>query len=122
MGGSFPKELRLLKSVDFQYLRKGASFFNAPYFRFYFKKTRLDSINHGRIGFSVSRKVGNACYRNYIKRLLREYYRTSNLPTFDYDVLVIASPRLSKIKKDHLILHREIKDTFDNFIKTKLDR
>tara|TARA_B110000908_G_C9926742_1_gene302107 strand:- start:159 stop:530 length:372 start_codon:yes stop_codon:yes gene_type:complete len=120
VGSSFSKELRLLKSVDFDYLRKGASFFNAPYFRFYFKVCRLDDLEHGRIGFSINRKVGNACFRNYLKRSLREHYRKSTMQTHNFDVLVIASPRISKIKNDNRLIQKSIEESYNNFLEHKL--
>lgn len=117
---SFSKELRLLKSVDFDYLRKGASSFNAPYFRFYYKKCRFENLGHGRVGFSISKKVGNACFRNYIKRSLRESYRKSKLKYYEYDVLIIASPRISSIKNDKVLFHNSIIDSIQNFIEYKM--
>jgi ribonuclease P protein component len=120
VGSSFSKELRLLKSVDFDYLRKGASSFNASYFRFYYKNSRLSDLPNGRIGFSISKKVGNACFRNYLKRSLREYYRKSSMQNHNFDVLVIASPRLSKIKNDKHLIQKSIQDTYKNFIEHKL--
>lgn len=56
----------------------------------YYKKS-----DHLRIGFSVSKKVGNAVVRNKVKRLLREICR-KNLDLFPlkYDFILIARPKI----------------------------
>lgn len=51
----------------------------------------------GRVGLTVSRRVGGAVVRNRLKRRLREWYRRSALPGAlpagaPLDVVVIARP------------------------------
>ena len=95
-------------------MRKGAFCFDSPYFRFYYKKSLIDSDN-GRLGLVVSRKVGKAHDRNYLKRSLREDFRKSTLKTCGQDILVIVSPRISKLNKK--IKRDEVSKTIDEFIK-----
>ena len=98
MNFSFSKEYRLLKPRDFQYLRRGASRIDTPFLRFYFKKSLDIDLGHARLGLSISKKAGNAVHRNFIKRRCREVFRSSFLRNSSLEVLVIASPRLKKLK------------------------
>ena len=48
-------------------------------------------LGHCRVGFTVTRKVGNAVVRNRIKRILREIYRVNRLAsTGSLDLVVNA--------------------------------
>lgn len=98
MDSSFTKEHRLLKPKDFQYLKRGASRLDTPFLRFYFKKSQNTELGHARLGLSISKKSGKAVHRNFIKRRVREFFRTSSLRSTDLDILVIASPRLKPLK------------------------
>lgn len=104
MDFSFDKEFRLLTPKDFQYLKKGASRVDTPFLRFYFKKSKNKDLGHARLGLSISKKSGKAVHRNFIKRRVREVFRTSFLRSSSLDILVIASPRLKPLKG------REFKD------------
>jgi ribonuclease P protein component len=52
-----------------------------------------NELGHGRLGISISRKVGIAVRRNRIKRLLREAFRMMqhDLPA-GYDLVVVVRP------------------------------
>jgi ribonuclease P protein component len=43
-----------------------------------------------RVGFTVSKKVGNAVVRNSIKRRLREYYRQNKSLFIQADINIVA--------------------------------
>ena len=66
------KKYRLRKRRDFGYTyRKGKSLANSCLVLFF----RKNNQNLSRVGFSISKKYGNAVQRNKIKRRLREIYR-----------------------------------------------
>mgnify|MGYP001306346321 CR=1 FL=1 len=62
---------------------------------------KSNNYNISRVGISVSRKVGNAVYRNLVKRLIRETFRKSPVKLNGYDILFVACP--VKSKNGHLI-------------------
>jgi len=67
----FPKERRLRKRREFVAVQaKGTAVPSANFV------VVLRSGGCGRVGLTVSKKVGNAVVRNRVKRLLREFVRT----------------------------------------------
>lgn len=78
---------RLRKNSDFLITyKKGASFGNRNLVIYY----RNNGLEHHRIGFSVSKKVGNAVVRNRIKRRLRSYLQQEADIVNHYDIVLIA--------------------------------
>lgn len=62
------KQYRLKRRSDFNFVYKRGSHTSSKYFVLLFAKNRTNSP---RIGFVVSKKVGNAVVRNKIKRKMR---------------------------------------------------
>jgi ribonuclease P protein component len=60
----------------------------------FLKKT--DSI--AKVGFTVSKKIGNAVVRNLVKRRLREAVRLNQLDwlNFPYDLVIVTKRRIAK--------------------------
>jgi ribonuclease P protein component len=82
----FPKGERLRKRPEFLQFNSGALKMHTPHFLLLWK----DTAGGPRLGFTVSKKVGNAVIRNSIKRRLREFYR-QNKPLFiKADINIVA--------------------------------
>ena len=60
----------------------------SPYFAVYCRKTGRD---HSRLGITTGVKLGNAVKRNFVRRRIRELYRTNEdkfLP--GWDIVIVA--------------------------------
>lgn len=71
----FPKYRRLRKRPEFQQVYQTGLRVPGRLFTLFYRQT--GSEEPGRIGLTVSRKVGGAVVRNRVKRLLRESARHS---------------------------------------------
>ena len=82
------KKYRLRRNKDFQYTYKKGRSLGHPLLVLIYRKTRNMEI---RIGYSVTKKFGNAVQRNRIKRQLREILRLQ-LPRLKqgHDVIFIV--------------------------------
>ena len=89
---TFPPSSRLLSKEDFLGLRSGATKIYGVGLWAYVKKRKEGSGS--RIGISVSKKVGNAVHRNYLKRVLRETFRLFSHELGSWDILIVVNPKL----------------------------
>ena len=55
-----------------------------------------DSTAVGRLGITVTKKVGTAVVRNRIKRLLREWMRLHDWVPNGWDLVVVAKPSAAR--------------------------
>lgn len=85
---SFEKKFRLLSASDFRELKVGSNSYKKASLIIYYKK---NSFNQSRIGIAVPKKVGKAHDRNRLKRLIREFFRTSDYKFLGYDILFVVS-------------------------------
>ncbi len=77
---------RLKKNIDFKRVYNNKNSVANKHLVFYTLKTDAES----RIGFSISKRVGNAAVRNKIKRRLREISRLNAYKIKDgYDIICI---------------------------------
>ena len=87
MNKGYSKTSRLLKSWEYQMVRKMGCKLSTPHFVLLIYG---NSLKTSRLGVTVSRKVGNAIQRNRIKRLIREFFRQHNkifLDQKDYSII-----------------------------------
>jgi ribonuclease P protein component len=84
---TFPKSRRLRKRADFLAVQQGGNSHHSRYF------VLVQREGSGRLGITVSKKVGNAVTRNHLKRVVREFVRQHWLPSVlpeNRDVVLIA--------------------------------
>ncbi len=82
---TFPKRVRLRKRREFLAVQNAGERVNGRHFLALVKRG-----GSGRVGITVSKKVGNSVTRNRIKRLVREFIRTSGWVPDTADVVIIA--------------------------------
>ena len=74
---SFPKSRRLRKRADFLAVQRGGKTQHCRYF-VVVSEQQAKERKSGRLGITVSKKVGNAVARNRVKRVVREFARLSH--------------------------------------------
>ena len=84
---------------EFVQFNSGALKLHTPHFLLLWKDTAPAGP---RLGFTVSKKVGNAVVRNSIKRRLREYYR-QNKPLFLLADMNIVAKKGAEVLDFHQI-------------------
>ena len=73
---------------EFQRLYRKGAFASGPYFSVYCRKNRG---GENRLGYTVSKKLGNAVTRNRIRRRLREAYRLNSFQLVrGFDIVIVA--------------------------------
>ena len=88
-GASLPRSLRVRKRKDFLFLQRvGGRASSAQLTAIY----RAVHGRHGRVGLTVTKKVGNAPARNLMKRRLRHILRTNKSWWARGDVIVLVRP------------------------------
>jgi ribonuclease P protein component len=110
---SYPKSRRLRKRADYLAVQRGGKTQHSRYFVVVCERNkplileRDDShpkeTPRGRLGITVSKKVGNAVIRNRVKRVVREFARTSArwVPS-NVDAVVIAKREAATATTAHL--------------------
>ena len=81
----------LKKNSDFRRLYSKGKSTVTPFMVVYCRRNGLD---HNRVGYTVSTKLGHAVVRNRVRRRLREIYRlnSSQLKT-GWDIVIVARSR-----------------------------
>lgn len=88
---SLKAECTLKKNSDFRRMYSKGKSCVTPYMVVYCRRA---PVPRGRVGFTVSTKLGGAVMRNRVRRRLREIYRL-NLPSLkaSYDLIIVARGR-----------------------------
>ena len=90
-GLGFPRERRIRKRADFRAVYDGGSRTGTRLFSVFILAT--GSPEPGRVGFTVTKRLGNAVTRNRCKRLLREAVRRNwSLVPDGVDMVLHARP------------------------------
>ncbi len=107
------KQFVVKRNEDFnKIIKEGKKKLNSCFIVYYLPS--FSNTDHFRIGISVGKKLGNAPYRNYEKRVIRSIITQNMKSIVKYDYVVIARPRCKSVdfatKERELIkLFKEIK-------------
>jgi ribonuclease P protein component len=99
MSFSFKRNFRLLSENDFRNFPKKPLLSSDVFLVL----SKSQNLKNGRLGFAISKKIGNAVIRNYTKRHFREFFRKSKLKTLPYDFFFIINSK--KIKNEQITKH-----------------
>ena len=83
------KEMRLRRRADYLAVQAAGSKLHGRHVLALARK-RSDPALVGRLGITVTKKVGNAVVRNRIKRLLREWMRLHGWVPAGWDLVLVA--------------------------------
>lgn len=80
--------MRLRRRPEFLHVQDGGQKLHGRYLFAVWKPTSPDAP--GRVGFTVTKKIGNAVVRNRIRRVLREWLRTNGWVPCGRDYVFVA--------------------------------
>ena len=69
-------------------MRTGSQRFYLDHLVIYYKPTQFPENACSRIGFSISKKLGNSVWRNRVRRHLREVFRMDPSKFSSFDILI----------------------------------
>jgi ribonuclease P protein component len=109
---ALPRARRLRRSGDFARIERQGQRAQGAFVVVVAKAGR----GEGRVGFTVSKKVGNAVARNHVKRRLRDVMRRHKTAWNGRDVVIIAKPEsagreLAELEADLLATLRKLDET-----------
>lgn len=96
MEGILRREYSLRRNKEFRYVYRRGKSVSDKYFVLIYVKTKT---SHLKVGFSVSKKLGNAVCRNKIKRRMKEAF-FSMLDDISKKSLIVFVPRQSAKELD----------------------
>lgn len=87
------KEFRVCKNYEFSSIIQNRTYIKSSSFVCYFQARKEE---HARIGISVGKKLGNAVFRNKIKRQVRSMVDDIFDFNEEYDLIIIVRPAYHK--------------------------
>jgi ribonuclease P protein component len=83
------KEMRLRQRVDYLAVQSAGMKLHGRHVLAIARK-RTSGVDRGRLGLTITKKVGNAVVRNRIKRLVREWMRLHGWVPTGWDIVLVA--------------------------------
>ncbi|STX30246.1 ribonuclease P protein component (RNase P) [Legionella beliardensis] len=97
----FDKTRRLITKSEYDYVFAQGKKILTPEFVILY---RSNCLGYARLGLSLSKKrIAKACQRNRLKRIVRESFRTQNLPAVD--IVFLARHGAAKVENSSIIAH-----------------
>lgn len=89
VGNRITKEMRLRRRADYVTVQSDGQKLHGRHVLTIARRRQTSELP-GRLGITVTKKVGNAVVRNRIKRLVREWMRLHGWVPTGWDVVVVA--------------------------------
>lgn len=93
------KAMRLRRRRDFLAVQASGSRIHGRAFLALVSPSRLPAARVGRVGLTVTRRIGNAVTRNRIKRLVREWLRLHGWVPAGWDVVLVAKAPAAEARR-----------------------
>ena len=107
---SFPKDVRIRRRSDFRKVYDEGFRFSCPYFAAFCLKAP-EQENGPKIGFTVTKALGKAVYRNRMKRRLREAVRL-HLRALPASWMIVMNGRKALLDAEFPKIEREVERLF----------
>lgn len=107
---SFPKDARILRRSDFRKVYDHGFRFSCPFFAAFCFKQEAREVR-AKVGFTVTKALGNAVLRNRMKRRLREAVRL-NLAALPPDWMIVMNGRQALLDGEFSRIQQEVQRLF----------